>query len=242
MASKKKQKKSPPGKREDGISLEKNPARSVEARAAAGQAEPEPMAVVKGGSRKVSLATCIGGMLLSLALGLYLGTLLPGILGQKEEDAAPPPVAEPVAEEPALEPELKQAVADLEKRAAANPQSAPDWINLGNVYFDARMPHAAITAYEHALKLAPQNADVLTDLGIMYRETGEYEKAVTAFRKACEVDPGHQNAMFNEGVVLATDLHRPEEARIAWRRLLQINPGAVAPNGESLGEMISKLR
>lgn len=202
----------------------------------------------KNGCR-ISLPTFIGGIFLTLVLGLYLGSLIPGMLEQKHpqmQSEAQPPKAQQAATAPQsgpdLNPELKQAIADLEKRAAANPDSAPVWINLGNIYFDAHMPDKAVQAYEHALHLAPDNADVLTDLGIMYREKGEYEKAVGAFRKAIAIDQHHQNAMFNEGVVLANDLHKKAEAAQAWQRLLDVNPGAKAPDGTPLAEMISKLR
>lgn len=207
---------------------------------------PEEAANQQQCQRKVSVGTCLGGMALTLVLGLYLGTLLPDALGTRQQHVATQTAAPPESAQAApaglTDPQLKKLVADLEKRAAASPDSAPDWINLGNAYFDAHMPKEAITAYEHALRLAPRNADVLTDLGIMYRETGDFTRAIASFRKALAIDPGHQNAMFNEGVVLSSDLHKNAEAAAAWQRLLEVNPHAKAPNGAPLADMIQQLR
>lgn len=190
----------------------------------------------------VSIATCCAGMFLALVLGIYLGTLMPSLMQKtaQTQRQAQTPVPPPVGE--SMDPQLARAIAEQEKRAAANPASAVEWINLGNVYFDAHKPPEAIKAYEHALSLAPDNADVLTDLGIMYREIGDFERAVASFRKAIAINPGHQNAMFNEGVVLAHDLNRKEDAVNAWQRLLDINPGAHSPSGKPLKDMIRQLR
>lgn len=201
--------------------------------------------------RGISALTCIAGMFLTLVLGIYLGTLLPGIINDlKKEDALPksppvaalPPVEHKQDNSGSISAQLQKHIDEMERQTSLEPASAPAWINLGNLYFDAGVPIKAITAYKNALRLAPDNADVLTDLGIMYRETGDFSRAVECFRKAIAVDPSHQNAMFNEGVVLAYDLKKPQEAASAWERLLGINPNAKSPAGAPLSEMIRKLR
>lgn len=211
--------------------------------------EPERGPEAAGAGRKerpargVRVSTCVAGMFLTLVLGFYLGTLLPGVFDSRQDSGAERPAPQAAQSQPApAEAGLRATIAEMERAAAANPDSAPQWVDLGNIYFDAHMPESAIQAYEHALALAPNNADVLTDLGIMYRELGKYEKAVECFRRATSIEPGHQNAMFNEGVVLSTDLHKKEEARAAWLRLMEFNPHAKAPNGTPLSEMIEQLR
>lgn len=205
---------------------------------------PERLATVPI-KKGISVATCIAGMFLSLVLGIYLGTLLPGIYGDIHTPATretPRPEPGPAAQETQkIDPNLAQMIGDLEKKASAALDSAPDWINLGNIYFDAFLPEKAIPAYEHALRLAPQNADVLTDLGIMYRETGQFSKALECFRNAVHINPRHENALYNEGVILSVDLKKNDEAKAAWQRLLDMNPQAQAPNGTPLAEMIRQL-
>lgn len=208
--------------------------------------------------RTVRLSTCMAGMVLTLVLGLYLGTLMPGVLQdmrgrdtaaapqQLPADAVPavPPVAQArpeAGEAHGLPPELAAHLASLEAAVRKDPASADKWTELGNLFFDAGRVGEAIHAYERSLALAPGNADVLTDLGIMYRENKAPEKAVECFRKAFAADPRHENALFNAGVVLYNDLGRKEEAVAAWRRLLELNPGARAPDGRTVSEMVGRL-
>ena len=197
------------------------------------------------GKAGVRVSTCIAGMFLALILGLYLGAMLPQIMQElagKQPDAKSVPVP---SQNPASQAEpgdsLARIIAGLEEKLKHSPNNADDWITLGNAYFDAGRPPFAISAYEHALALRPDNADVLTDLGIMYRESGRFDKALECFRRAITINPVHQNAMYNEGVVLAMDLDKKEDAERAWTRLLEINPQAKAPDGRSLREMIKNL-
>ncbi len=214
--------------------------------------------------RQVNLATCIGGMFLSLVLGVYIGTLIPDIMevGKVRQEAKMEPASAQVAPAPAL-PEQAPAqkaedtlpvgnmewpagiaarTGELEKALAARPADNAGWIELGNLYFDTGQAEKSIHAYEHALALEPGNADVLTDLGIMYRESGKPLKALENFRKAVAVNPRHVNALFNEGVVLSTDLGDKAGAIAAWEKLLKINPDASGPNGKTVRQMIQELR
>jgi tetratricopeptide (TPR) repeat protein len=137
--------------------------------------------------------------------------------------------------------EMAQKITELEKAVLRDPKDAATWTNLGNLYFDAGMAKEAIPAYERSLQLAPDNPDVITDLGTMYRDTGNFAKAIECFRKASALNPGHENSLFNQGVVLYYDLGQKEEAERAWRRLLEINPGARGPDGRPVSELIKHL-
>lgn len=211
---------------------------------------------------RVTMVTFMAGMFLSLIFGIYIGSLLPGLLqegGNAEqippsisaatdlpapETASPPPANKAPAEtEPAIPKKLAERIGELEKAVAAGQHgNANAWTELGNLYFDTSQPNKAIGAYEHALAIAPSNPDVLTDLGIMYREIHDYGKAVECFRKASAIVPAHANALFNEGVVFAMDLKKKDEAIAAWERLLKLNPGATAPDGKKVAEMVEDLR
>lgn len=205
-------------------------------------------------SSGIRKSTCLMAMLTTLVLGLYLGSLLPGLLNAPEKPAPASPQADAQARQPAasapspakdnqppMPPELAQKIADLEQQVLADPKNAGSWAALGNLYFDTGQAKQAASAYERSLALAPDNADVLTDLGIMYRETGAFEKAVASFRKAGAIKPDHENAFFNEGVVLYYDLHRKDEAVAAWKQLLAVNPGALSPDGKPVSDLIKHL-
>lgn len=208
----------------------------------------------------VSLGACMLGMAAALALGLCIGSMLPGFLDSRQapasrqqavaQQAAPAAQNAPQTaarqqdgprQQAALSPELNSALLKLQEAAVKEPGKAEHWIRLGNFQFDNQNPAAAVTAYEKALSLQPGNANVLTDLGIMYRELQRFDDALKAFREAERVHPGHRNALFNQGVVLYYDLKRKDEAEAAWRRLLAADPGAHAPDGTPVSELIKHL-
>ncbi|MCF8067816.1 MAG: tetratricopeptide repeat protein [Desulfobacterales bacterium] len=138
--------------------------------------------------------------------------------------------------------EQENAVSMLEAVTEKSPENADSWINLGNACFDSGLYTKAIDAYNKALALSPGNADVLTDLGVMYRRSGQPEKAVESFGKAIEINPKHEIARFNQGIVYIHDLKDQNAAIKAWEGLLKINPLAMAPNGQSVDELIKHYK
>jgi cytochrome c-type biogenesis protein CcmH/NrfG len=133
-------------------------------------------------------------------------------------------------------------IAALEKETRQNPINLKAWIELGNYYFDASQHEKAIAAYRRALDIDPGNANVWTDIGVMYRRSGNPQEAVRAFDKAIEVDPKHETSRLNKGIVLLHDLNDPAGAIEAWEGLLEVNPIAMAPTGQSVDEMVQQLK
>lgn len=192
----------------------------------------------------VRMSTLYLAVGVALAVGLYLGTLLPSLMaGTPRTEAAQSvaPQAQPNAQTAETE-RLTGEILATEEVVRKNPQDAEALVRLGNLYFDTGKPMSAIGAYERALLIKPDNANVLTDLGIMYREAGKYDMAVESFRKAVRVNPKHQNALFNTGVVLFFDLGRKDDARKAWQQLLDVNPQAAAPDGKPVKDLLRELR
>ncbi|MBI5590346.1 MAG: tetratricopeptide repeat protein [Deltaproteobacteria bacterium] len=179
-----------------------------------------------------------GVVALAFVAGILVGVLLT-LYKTGGSPAMPPPASQADHKSTA---ELSDQIAGLEFRTSQNPGDIAGWIQLGNLCFDANLPEKAITAYEKALALNPDNADVLTDLGVMYRKAGKFDKAIQNFDKAVSVDPKHEIARFNKGIVLMHDLNNPKGAIQAWEELLAINPLAMAPNGQSIDEMLKKMK
>ncbi|MFT4301482.1 MAG: tetratricopeptide repeat protein [Desulfovibrio sp.] len=214
--------------------------------------QDQPEAAPAGTVRK---GTFIMGVGLALVLGLYVGSLIPSMLHDAPPQSLPQQAAAPASSAqapenvrpapqagmPQVTPELSARIGELEKAVLDNPRDASRWISLGNLYFDTGQPQKAISAYERSLAIEPGNAHVLTDLGIMQRELGQFDKAVASFRKASSLQPDLENAMFNDGVVLYYDLKRKDEAEAAWKRLLQVNPAARAPDGKPVSELMEHL-
>jgi cytochrome c-type biogenesis protein CcmH/NrfG len=178
-----------------------------------------------------------GIIVIAYIVGLISGVLL------TIYKTADTPVADPhqrMAQQ--APPDLSNRIAEMELKTSQNPGNAADWIQLGNIYFDADLPEKSIAAYDKALSLNPSNADVWTDQGVMYRKTGKFDKAIACFDKAVQVDPKHEIARFNKGIVLMHEMNNLPGAMQAWEELLAVNPLALAPNGQSIDEMINRMK
>jgi len=183
-----------------------------------------------------------GNALIAVFCALTVGFLGGVALGVYKTMPSPAPQAGSATATAPAAGNLAGMAAALEKEAAANPENADIWIQLGNTYFDSDDPDRAIAAYEKALALTPDNPDVWTDLGVMYRRKGQPQKAVEVFDRAIEVDGRHQTARFNKGVVLLHDLQDLPGAIQAWEELVRINPVATTPSGQSVDELVQQMK
>lgn len=138
--------------------------------------------------------------------------------------------------------EMHQAILGLEGEVAKNPQNYQAWTRLGNLYYDTRQAEKAIAAYSKSLELHQGDANILTDLGVMYRQINQPQKAIAQFDRAMQVDPGHLPSRYNKGVVLMYDLDDPQAAIAAWEEMLRIDPEAKAGTGESIRDLIDKVK
>ncbi|MCG6894308.1 MAG: tetratricopeptide repeat protein [Desulfobacteraceae bacterium] len=174
-----------------------------------------------------------------LVLGFAMGVVF---TVYKTGGPAQPPHPQPSTGAPAQpSPEMLDRIRAMKEETRRHPDNAFAWIALGNGYFDTGQYQKSIEAYETGLQLDPKHADVWTDLGVMYRRIGNPEKAVEAFDKAISIDPSHEIARFNKGVVLLHDRNDPEGAIRAWRGLLEVNPEAMAPNGQPVAELLKQF-
>ena len=173
--------------------------------------------------------------LLALAIGFFGGV----IFAVFKSDSDTP--GHQVSQGP-VQPDRTDVIAALEKTVQADPENVEAWTGLGNAYFDDNQYNKAIRAYKKSLELKPDNANVWTDLGIMYRRSGNSQQAVKAFDRAIETDPKHEISRMNKGIVLLHDLKDTQGAIQAWEGLLEVNPVAMAPNGQSIDQMVAQLK
>lgn len=130
----------------------------------------------------------------------------------------------------------------IEQYLKAHPEDAEKWAQLGNYFFDSDQFENAISAYEKSLAIDPGKIGVVTDLGVMYRRNKQPEKAIEAFDKAISIDPSFETARFNKGIVLLHDLNDVEGGIRAWEELVEQNPMAMAPNGESVDALVQRMK
>ena len=157
-------------------------------------------------------------------------------LDTSESVSRTPPASSGVSA--AMDPGKESRIVMLEKVVKEKPEDGATWKVLGDLYFDTKRHEEAIAAYEKSLAIIPNDPNVLTDLGVMYRRTDNSKKALESFDRAITADPKHETARFNKGIVLLHDLKDEKGAIAAWRGLLEVNPLAMAPNGQSVDELI----
>lgn len=138
--------------------------------------------------------------------------------------------------------EMRQAILSLEAEVTKSPQNYQAWTRLGNLYYDTEQPEKAIAAYTKSLELHKGDANIMTDLGVMYRLANQPQKAIEQFDRAMLENPAHLPSRYNKGIVQMYDLNDPQGAIASWEEMLKIDPEAKAGTGESIRDMIDKLK
>lgn len=196
--------------------------------------------------KHLSRSTAFLGMAFCLALGLVLGSLLANYslevaLPTSAGAPAKPNPTPQTQNAPQLSPADQKELSRLEIAVQKEPKNQENWIQLGNAYFDAQRPDAAIRAYETALRLGKPNPNLLTDLGIMYRQLHRFEDALLSFQQAKALDASHLQCRLNEGIVFFYDLKLKAEAIQSWKEALRLNNEIRMSNGELLSALVERL-
>ncbi len=190
----------------------------------------------------VKKSSCILLVAMALLMGAFIGNTITMLYmgqsgGQQQQISQAPSQSGQVAPHVAN----PEALAKLERDAAANPTDTEGWIKLGNFCFDHDMPAKAVAAYERALELKPMNIGVWSDLGVMYRRTQQFNKALDAFGQAAALDPTHVVSRFNMGIVYQQDLNDMAGALKMWKQVLALDPNAKTPNGRPVADLVKEL-
>ena len=192
------------------------------------------------GNRNQLIIYCIiflMGFLSGVAFSVYKGNLsAPG------QDPAGSGQAQNQAQGQGQSEEMRQAILGLEAEVTKSPQNYQAWTRLGNLYYDTEQPEKAIAAYTKSLELHKGDANIMTDLGVMYRLANQPQKAIEMFDRAKKENPAHLPSRYNKGIVLMYDLNDPQGAIASWEEMLKIDPEAKAGTGESIRDMIDKLK
>lgn len=117
------------------------------------------------------------------------------------------------------------------------PQTA---LTLGNWYYDHEAWPQAVENYRRAIEQGIDNADVRTDYGSALRFSGQPQKALEQYQVAQKQDPRHENSLFNQGGLFASDMKQPAKGIAVWREYLK-----KFPNGQSVSaakQLIAKTQ
>ena len=194
--------------------------------------------IIEGYVKTPNLYLCI---LVALATGFLGGVIFSSYKYSRGVAAPTQAGAVPSAQAP-LSQDQSRKLAALVQATKTTPDNVSAWTQLGHLYFDSGQHGKAIAAYEKSLELDPDRPDVWTDLGVMYRRSGDPQKALQKFDHALSINQRHEIAIFNKGVVFMHDLNDLPSALQAWERLLQINPLAQTPGGQSIQARVEQLR
>ena len=109
-----------------------------------------------------------------------------------------PPVAIPE--------DVTQRIRTLADEANANLESVETWRQLAEVQFrasqvDASYRSAALSSYQHILKIAPQDHAALRGIGNVYYDFEEYPKATNYYQQYLSIKPDDQNVRTDLGTM-----------------------------------------
>ena len=126
--------------------------------------------------------------------------------------------------------EIKQALATIDQAITLAPDLALGYSRRGYLrYTRAWDWQGAAADFKRALALDPNNAELLASYSQSLFFHGHQEEAIALARKATVIDPLSLDIWNNLGLLLFAPV-RSAEARLAWQRAFDINPGARWPN------------
>ena len=168
----------------------------------------------------VRLSTCIAGMVLTLVLGLYLGTLLPGVIqdmrGQHSEG---PEVAALTA------PTGDTARAPSASSDARGPEDARPEPGTGSPAAAGLPPDLAahLAHLEAAVRKDPASAANWTELGNLFFDAGRVREAINAYERSLAIAPGNADVLTDLGIMYREN-HAPEKAVDCFRKAFAADP------------------
>jgi len=101
----------------------------------------------------------------------------------------------------AVPPNLQAALEKQQRLAAARPQDAAVFNDLGNLLVMAGQPSEAEAAYRHAVEIDPHRLSALYNLGLLQLQAGKSGEARQLFEKVLEIEPRHAWAHYQIGAL-----------------------------------------
>ncbi len=123
--------------------------------------------------------------------------------------------------------QLQQRVTEAQNAIDNDPNSPANWIELANRLRESKRYDRAIEAIKNGLTIrVPPGLELYmqTNLATLYMECGNPDEAAGRFEAILRADPDLSAARLNLGIAYA-QVGRIEEARSAWRELLEREPG-----------------
>lgn len=120
---------------------------------------------------------------------------------------------------------VDEVIGAYQKAVELDPKSAGALVNLGTIYFNARLFAEAEEHYRKALDVDPDYALAHFDLGNLFDETGERSKALFHYQAALRINPSYADAHYNVALLYQSS-NQPMKAVRHWRMYLKLDPGS----------------
>src|SRR5581483_6557137 len=117
---------------------------------------------------------------------------------------------------------LGDAIKELDKAIAADPNRQDLVLGRANLYVRAQRYDEAIAAFKSMLEKAPNSADLLMRLGEAYRRKGDINLAADTFRKSSQAAPNSTAPLLQLALILETT--GPDQAKSVYEQILRIDP------------------
>jgi tetratricopeptide (TPR) repeat protein len=120
--------------------------------------------------------------------------------------------------------DLDGALQAFEQALGRDRRRGRSWNYVGGVYFSRGDLPRALEHFLRAVEIDPRDVRVLNNLGTVYERLGEFARAEESYLRASLLDPAYPATQRNLGVLYSRRLGRPDAARRAWLRSLDLEP------------------
>ena len=118
---------------------------------------------------------------------------------------------------------LADAIKEMDKAVAAEPDRQDLKLARANFYVRAERYDEAIATYKALLEKQPNSADLLFRLGETYRRKGDINLAADAFRKSSQAAPNSTIPLVQLGLILET-IGPVDQAKAVYEQILKLEP------------------
>jgi len=103
----------------------------------------------------------------------------------------------------------------------ASQKTKEQWLDEGNVHYNAKRYHEALVAFDRAIQFDPNFANAYNNKGIALRDLKHYNEALAAYDHAIQLDPNFVVAYHNKAFVLER-IGKSKGAQLAREKARQL--------------------
>ena len=135
-----------------------------------------------------------------------------------------------MAETLAAQNRMGDAIKEMDKAIAAEPDQVALKLGRANLYVRAQRFDEAVATFRELLEKEPKSADLLYRLAETYRRKGDINLAAETFRKSSQAAPNSTLPLVQLGIILET-IGPVDQAKAVYEQILKLEPNnAVALN------------